>query len=378
MSEELDVVRQGIDEVDRELVTLLKRRRQLVSKVGEIKSRLGIPVYAPDRERDMLEKRRSEAEKHGISPQLIEDVLRRIMRESYCSEHDAGFKCVNPSARNIVIIGGNGQLGSIFVRMFRLSGYQVDVLSRRNWEADAQRMLANPGMVIVCVPIDVTGETIEKLGSLPEDCILTDFTSVKAVPLEKMLKIHRGPVMGLHPMFGPDIASMAKQVVVCCEGRYQDQCEWVLAQMKIWGTRIERVTADEHDRAMSFIQALRHFTTYAYGYYLQKYRVDLDRLVQLSSPIYRLELMLVGRLFAQDPSLYADIILSSERNVENIMAYRDCIDEQVKMVQSYSRESFIREFLNIRDYFGSYSQQFLKESKILLDQARDSMVHNTL
>ena len=67
MSEELDVVRQGIDEVDRELVTLLKRRLQLVSKVGEIKSRLGIPVYAPDRERDMLEKRRSEAEKHGIS-----------------------------------------------------------------------------------------------------------------------------------------------------------------------------------------------------------------------------------------------------------------------------------------------------------------------
>lgn len=42
MSEELDVVRQGIDEVDRELVTLLKRRLQLVSKVGEIKSRLEI------------------------------------------------------------------------------------------------------------------------------------------------------------------------------------------------------------------------------------------------------------------------------------------------------------------------------------------------
>ena len=119
MSEELDVVRQGIDEVDRELVTLLKRRLQLVSKVGEIKSRLGIPVYAPDRERDMLEKRRSEAEKHGISPQLIEDVLRRIMRESYCSEHDAGFKCVNPSARNIVIIGGNGQLGRAINNLYK-------------------------------------------------------------------------------------------------------------------------------------------------------------------------------------------------------------------------------------------------------------------
>ena len=378
MSEELDLVRQGIDEVDKELVTLLKRRLQLVAKVGEIKSRLGIPVYAPDREQDMLAKRRNEARKHGISPQLIEDVLRRIMRESYSSERDAGFKCVNPAARNIVVIGGNGQLGSIFVRLFRLSGYTVDVLSRRNWEQDAERMLSNPSMVVVCVPIDVTLETIDKLEHLPEDCILTDFTSVKVKPVERMMKVHRGPVMGLHPMFGPDIASIAKQVVVCCEGRMQDQCEWVLSQMKIWGARIEKVSAVEHDRAMSFIQALRHFTTYVYGYYLEKYKVDLDTLVQLSSPIYRLELMLVGRLFAQDPSLYADIILSSERNIENIAAYKDCIAEQVDMIKCYNRENFIREFLAVREYFGEYAGQFLKESKQLLDQARDSIVHQTL
>lgn len=184
--------------------------------------------------------------------------------------------------------------------------------------------------------------------------------------------------MGLHPMFGPDIASIAKQVVVCCEGRMQDQCEWVLSQMKIWGARIEKVTAVEHDRAMSFIQALRHFTTYVYGYYLEKYKVDLDTLVQLSSPIYRLELMLVGRLFAQDPSLYADIILSSERNIENIAAYKDCIAEQVDMIKCYNRENFIREFLAVREYFGEYAGQFLKESKQLLDQARDSIVHQTL
>ena len=111
---------------------------------------------------------------------------------------------------------------------------------------------------------------------------------------------------------------------------------------------------------------------------LEKYKVDLDTLVQLSSPIYRLELMLVGRLFAQDPSLYADIILSSERNIENIAAYKDCIAEQVDMIKCYNRENFIREFLAVREYFGEYAGQFLKESKQLLDQARDSIVHQTL
>ena len=42
--------------------------------------------------------------------------------------------------------------------------------------------------------------------------------------------------------------------------------------------------------------------------------VQLEQLLALSSPIYRLELAMVGRLFAQDPQLYADIIMSSENN----------------------------------------------------------------
>ena len=373
MNEELENLRSSIDKTDQELITLLKRRMQLVSRVGEVKSRIGVPVYAPEREATMLANRRREAEKHGLSPQLIEDVLRRIMRESYSSEHDAGFKCVNPAARNIVIIGGNGQLGSIFARAFRASGYHVDCLSRRNWE-EAPRMLANPGMVIVCVPIDVTEKVIRELPPLPEDCILTDFTSIKTLPLKAMMEVHRGPVMGLHPMFGPDIASLAKQVVVCCNGRMPEQCQWVISQMKIWGARIEQVEAADHDRAMSIIQALRHFTTYAYGVYLSESKADLDSLVRLSSPIYRLELMMVGRLFAQDPNLYADIILSATRNLDAIKAYADVICRAIGIIEKQDKEGFVQSFLEARKYFGDYAGQFMKESKLLLDRANDHIV----
>ena len=93
----------------------------MVADVGEVKSRHGLPVYAPDREAAMLASRRAEASAAGISPDMIEDVLRRVMRESYSSENDSGFKCVNPSLRKIVVIGGAGQLGRLFVQMFRLS-----------------------------------------------------------------------------------------------------------------------------------------------------------------------------------------------------------------------------------------------------------------
>ena len=111
MNEELNALRDQIDAVDQQLVALLAQRLALVAEVGEVKSRHGLPIYAPDREAAMLAKRRAEATAKGVPADLIEDVLRRVMRESYSSENDSGFKCVRPELRSIVVIGGAGQLG---------------------------------------------------------------------------------------------------------------------------------------------------------------------------------------------------------------------------------------------------------------------------
>lgn len=105
MAEELQNLREQIDQVDKTLLSLLAKRMQLVAEVGEVKNRHGLPIYAPDREAAMLASRRNEAEKMGISADLIEDVLRRVMRESYSKENDKGFKTLNPQLGKIVIVG---------------------------------------------------------------------------------------------------------------------------------------------------------------------------------------------------------------------------------------------------------------------------------
>lgn len=374
MNAELNALRDQIDLVDKQLIDLLARRLKLVAGVGEVKSRYGIPVYAPDREAAMLASRRTEAEAAGIPADLIEDVLRRVMRESYSSENDSGFKCVNPQLRNIVVIGGQGQLGRLFVQMFRLSGYQVDVLEKNDW-SQADTLLTHAGVVLVAVPIDITCPIIDRLTNLPADCLLVDVTSIKQKPLQHMLAAHTGPVLGLHPMFGPDVSSLAKQVIVCCDGRGADQYQWLLQQMQIWGARLHSVTAKEHDDAMSFIQALRHFTTYAYGYHLFEEKADLKCLLALSSPIYRLELAMVGRLFAQDPALYADIILSSEQNLTLIRRYHQRMGDAIQRLENGDKQAFVSHFEEVAAYFGDYAQQFLKESKQLLAQASDRRHH---
>ncbi|GAM77143.1 chorismate mutase I [Vibrio ishigakensis] len=152
------------------------------------------------------------------------------------------------------------------------------------------------------MPINLTESVIDKLSNLPQDCILCDLTSIKQKPLEAMMKVHQGPVVGLHPMFGPDVPSLAKQVIVHCEGRDAEQYQWLLDQFGIWGASLCPMDAEQHDNGMTLIQALRHFTSFAYGLHLSQENPDIDTLLKLSSPIYRLELAMVGRLFAQDLS----------------------------------------------------------------------------
>ncbi|SET30171.1 bifunctional chorismate mutase/prephenate dehydrogenase [Thorsellia anophelis] len=373
MAKELNELRDSIDAIDQSLLTLLHKRLQLVEQVGEVKSKYGLPIYDPNREKSMLHARRSEANKMGVSPDLIEDILRRVMRESYTSENEKGFKQLNTELRDIVIIGGNGQMGQLFCRLFELSGYRVCPFGSKDWDnQDKLAQLTKASLVIISVPISQTQSVIEKLPNLADDCILADFTSIKQKPLEAMLAKHHGPVIGLHPMFGPDVMSLAKQVIAYSDGRQSEHYEWLIEQFKIWGAHIVQTDAKKHDQCMQLIQALRHFTTFAYGLNLSKQEADLGALLNLSSPIYRLELIMVGRLFAQDPELYADIILSSEENLRTIEQFYQVYGDAIEIIKNKDKHHFIEQFNKVADWFADDATKFLTESRNLLKQASDS------
>lgn len=367
----LTPIRNEIDKVDQALLELLAKRLELVAEVGKIKHQHGLPVYAPERETAMIAARRVEAEKQGVPADLIEDILRRVMRESYANENKHGFKTVNPAIRKIVIVGGKGKLGGLFAHYFRLSGYVIDTLDQDDWEK-AETIISGADLVLVSVPIARTLDVLEQLKPyLNEQMILADLTSVKAQPLAKMLEIHQGAVVGLHPMFGPDIASFAKQVTACCHGRFAERYQWLLEQIQIWGGKIEVIDAHQHDHAMTYIQALRHFSTFAAGLHLSQQPVEMAQLLALSSPIYRLELAMIGRLFAQNAELYADIIGDKPENMAVIESLQQSFAQSLDFFKQDNRQGFIDAFNHVHHWFGDYSEQFLKESQQLLKQAND-------
>jgi len=365
----LDELRVQIDKIDSQMVELLAQRAKITAQVGQYKSRVGLPIYVPEREAELISKRREQAKAFGVSPMLVEDLLRRIMRESYHTQN-VNYLCTKPDIKKIVVVGGAGALGRVFVDMFTRSGYPVSILEKKDW-ANSAEILKDAGLVLVAVPIQMTTEIIAKLDNLPADCLLVDITSTKQKPLDAMLKVHSGPVLGLHPMFGPDVPSLVKQVVVVCRGRDEDKYQWFLQQMTIWGAILQYSDAKEHDDAMGFIQVMRHFCSFVFGAHLANENPNLKQLVSLSSPIYRLELAMVGRLFAQDPALYADIIFDNKDSVHLLTKFAEQFAQALTLVETKNKGEFIKRFFKIGSWFGDYSKQSLIDSKKLLLKADD-------
>ncbi len=47
-------LRDHIDDIDSQLIQLLKLRNELTSRVGDVKSQTGMPIYVPSRESEMI------------------------------------------------------------------------------------------------------------------------------------------------------------------------------------------------------------------------------------------------------------------------------------------------------------------------------------
>lgn len=363
-------LRQQIDSIDSQLVVLLAERAKVTAQVGKIKQQFALPVYVPEREQALLAARREQAQVLGVSADLTEDVLRRIMRESYQTQ-ESGFVCCREGGGKVVVVGGAGALGARFVSLFQRSGYEVAVLEQQDWPR-SEMLCANAALVLLAAPITLTERLINQLPALPADCVLADITSIKQQPLSAMMAKHGGPVVGLHPMFGPDITNLVKQVVVVCHGRDESQYQWLLKQLNVWGAELAVKQAAEHDSAMQLIQAMRHFSSLVYGVHLADENADLNELLQLSSPIYRLELAMVGRLFAQNAELYADIMLSSGEVAALLERYQQRFATLLQLLKAKDKAGLMAQFGKGQQFFGELAGQFLQESKQLLQKAADS------
>lgn len=92
----LDDLRVQIDALDDQIVNLLNQRANVVVQVGKVKQASGTPIYAPDREKAVLERIRRK--NHGPLPDgCLEAVYRELMSGSFALERPLRIGFLGPS-----------------------------------------------------------------------------------------------------------------------------------------------------------------------------------------------------------------------------------------------------------------------------------------
>lgn len=78
---DIDGWREEIDRLDERLVELLNQRSNCAIEIGRIKRRLGLPVYSPDREREVIE-HVTTLNRGPLESEAIRRLFERIIDES--------------------------------------------------------------------------------------------------------------------------------------------------------------------------------------------------------------------------------------------------------------------------------------------------------
>ena len=267
--------------------------------------------------------------------------------------------------QRVAIIGGTGQFGQHMGEELEKEGNEIVISGRSvekaekvaelyGWDyGESKDVVEDADVVIVSVPIDVTVDVIHEIGSsVPDDALLCDVTSVKQEPVEAM-KQYSDEVLGMHPMYAPTNSIKGQKVALCPEkGK-----KWTEMQ-EFWednGAHVNLTDPETHDKAMSIVQGLIHFSELVIADVIRKSDTAADEMEDYSTPIYQLVTDLTARMLNQKPELYGSI---QSNNPENEVIRDKFVDsaEDLKDVVK-DKEAFTERFEELGKEFDLEASQ---------------------
>lgn len=79
---DLKEIREHIDKLDNELVSVLAKRMMLIPKIAGYKKENNIARNQPRREKEIIEARRQLAKNLGVNQDLVEDIFKKVIKDA--------------------------------------------------------------------------------------------------------------------------------------------------------------------------------------------------------------------------------------------------------------------------------------------------------
>jgi chorismate mutase / prephenate dehydrogenase len=345
----LDELRTELTALDTQLLELVARRQALSEQVAAVKRATGRATRDFAREREVIVRARSTAERLKFSPELAESILRRLIDSSLAKQEQAGVAALGQgSGKRALIIGGSGKMGGWFAEFLTSQGFDVTLADPgesslgfpriARWEDDA----LDQDLIVIATPLGITSEVLQALAKRAPRGLIFDLGSLKT-PLRAGLQAVAAAgcrVTSLHPMFGPDTALLSGRHVIFIDLGHAGALRE--AQELFAPTMAERVVMglDEHDRLIAYVLGLSHALNIAFFTALADSGEAAPRLARMSSTTFDSQLDVASRVAAESPELYYEIQSLNQYGLESLDALRRSVEQLVCAVRTHDAGGF--------------------------------------
>lgn len=189
---------------------------------------------------------------------------------------------------------GYGSFGALLVDLLPKSDKKLIATSKdldlaklpaNTQVADVQELAKQADVIFLSIPLAAYESVAEKLrANLRAETLLVDIASVKVVPEKILPTLFPGHenILYTHPLFGPQSAKSnnlegLKFIVTKNHAFRADKVVKIFADL---GAEIVEMSAEEHDKQMSYTHALTFFIAHALG------RMKIKD-IELSAPSYK-------------------------------------------------------------------------------------------
>ncbi len=230
----------------------------------------------------------------------------------------------------VLIIGGTGAFGCFYAKQFAKYGFDVAITGRDpkvgneiaqknglNW--DEGNAIGGYDIIILSVPNEAASASIKKYSpKISDKSLIVDFCSVKREIVKTLSKLKKRDIeiASIHPMHGPRISSLAGQPVACIDIKHGKKLEELKKFFVDSGANFFNCTAEEHDKTLSVVQGLTHYSQFVSAAVLKETELNLKDTMRFSTPNYSLFISGMARVILQNPELYSQIQLSNPNNEE--------------------------------------------------------------
>ena len=361
----LDELRTALTELDGQLLELVARRQSLSEQVAAVKRATGTAIRDFGREREVILRGRTAAERLGVPPDLAESLLRQLIQSSLTTQEQARVAAQGQgSGKRALVIGGRGKMGSWFAEFLASQGFRVAISDPQgglpgfdivaDWPADALDF----DLIVLATPLSATADLLKILAQRSPRGLIFDLGSVKTPLRAGLDALARAGcrVTSLHPMFGPDTQLLSGRHVIFIDmgdpGALKD------AQDLFASTMAERVvmSLDEHDRLIAYVLGLSHALNIAFFTALAESGEAAPRLACLSSTTFDAQTDVASRVAAESPDLYFEIQSLNEYGGESLLALQQAVERLLTAVRTKDAAAFTALMNRGRAYFDVRAQ----------------------